>query len=251
MKKAVLSLSGGMDSTSLLLYLLNKNYEVRCYSFRYGQKHRCELNRALKNTKYLQSKGFKVTHNVINLKSVFSGSQSSLVNKNVITPEGHYSDNSMKVTVVENRNVIFASILFGKALAWAKETNSDVNICLGMHSGDHAIYPDCTLRSVNQLEVAFKVSNWDSEKVNYYIPYMKWDKGDIINRAFKDCLELELDFTKIFHNTITCYSPNSRGKSCGKCGSCTERIEAFKKFHIKDPTLYFTNVEKPRNYVKK
>ena len=162
-KFAIVSYSGGMDSTCLLLYLLSEGYMIKAISFNYGQSHSLELKRAKKIVRYLQDMGMSIRHQVINLQDAFSDSQSCLV-VGEHAPEGHYEDESMKATVVENRNVIFSAITFGKALGWAKynlisyknrlpedqaRKMAKVVISLGVHAGDHAIYPDCTEESVN------------------------------------------------------------------------------------------------------
>ena len=237
MKKAILSLSGGLDSTCLLLFLLDKGYEVRTYSFNYGQKHIIELESAKRNIQYLIKKGLPVSHQIIDLKDCFSDSRSSLHSQSLEQiPEGHYEEESMKSTVVENRNIIFASIIYGKALSWAKECNEPVEIHLGIHSGDHQIYPDTTPQSRLAAELCFKISNWDSEKVSYKAPFENFDKSEVLlcGRSSSFCL----DFEEILRNTHTCYSPDSEGRSCGKCGSCVERLEAFGKLHIVDPVEY-------------
>ena len=140
--KVVISLSGGLDSTCLLLKLLSEGKEVHAYSFKYGQKHVIELTKVKKNIKFLQNKGFKVTHQIIDLTDVFSDSASSLHQGGEAIPHGDYREESMKSTVVENRNVIFGSIIYGKALSWANKTNSNVLITLGLHAGDHCFTGD-------------------------------------------------------------------------------------------------------------
>ena len=102
-KKGVISLSGGLDSTSLALFMLSSGYEVRAYGFDYGQKHSIELERVQKNVKLLQDKGLPITFQVIDLKSVFNESTSSLKEGNGDIPRGHYEDENMKSTVVEIR----------------------------------------------------------------------------------------------------------------------------------------------------
>lgn len=147
--KAVISLSGGLDSTCLLLKLLSEGKEVHAYSFKYGQKHEIELTKVKKNIKFLQNKGFKVTHQIIDLTDVFSDSASSLHQGGEAIPHGDYREESMKSTVVENRNVIFGSIIYGKALSWANKTNSNVLITLGLHAGDHCFTSDTKIITPN------------------------------------------------------------------------------------------------------
>lgn len=239
MKKAIVSLSGGLDSTCLLLHLLSQGYEVRCYSFDYGQKHRIELEKVLKNIIYIKAYKLPISHQTINLVDCFSDSVSTLHSNSQDTiPEGHYEEESMKSTVIENRNIIFASILYGKALAWAKQTQDDVIISLGIHSGDHAIYPDTTVESRLAAELCFKISNWDSNKVSYQTPFINMSKTEVLTEGLYSMNELDLDSDIILKNTHTCYAPNEAGLSCGKCGSCVERLEAFKNLDLVDPIQY-------------
>jgi 7-cyano-7-deazaguanine synthase len=237
-KSAVLALSGGMDSTALLVHLLANDYEVKAFSFDYGQKHKIELELVKKNILFLQSQGLPVSHQIIDIRAVFDDSVSSLVDATLDIPHGHYQEESMKSTVVENRNAVFAAILYSKALAWSGRTGNDVRICLGIHQGDHAIYPDCTAESRDALEYAFKISNWGSEKVSYYTPYIETDKAGILKDLVNAAKKLELSFEGILKNTNTCYSPTQTGAACGKCGSCQERLEAFGLLGLKDPVAY-------------
>lgn len=241
MKKAIISLSGGLDSTCLLMYLLSNDYEVRAYSFDYGQKHDIELKKVKKNIKFLQSKGMPVTHQVINLRDVFSDSASTLHQGGDSIPHGHYADENMKSTVVENRNVIFSAIIYGKALSWANKANDYVVITQGIHSGDHAIYPDCTEESRAAAEHLYKISNWNSEKVDFIAPFVNIDKTGVLSAGIKAMTKMgftKSDIKKVLKNTHTCYDPDEKGRSCGKCGSCTERLEAFNLVGMKDPVEY-------------
>lgn len=237
-KIAVLSLSGGMDSTSLLLHLLQKGYSVHCISFSYGQKHIVELNRVKQNLTYLRDKRVNIDWDVVYLDSIMKTFHSALTDTSISVPEGHYADENMKLTVVPNRNAIFSSIIYGKALSLATKYNTDVIISLGTHSGDHAIYPDCRPEFHEALDHAFQIGNWGSEKITSYLPYLDGDKYTILQDAYQNCKLLGLDFETVFRNTNTCYQPNEKGESCGKCGSCTERLEAFEKLGIKDPVDY-------------
>ena len=242
MKKAVISLSGGLDSTCLLLELLAEEYEVRAYGFNYGQKHVIELEKVKKNIKLLQELGLPVTHQVIDLRDCFSDSASSLHQGGEAIPEGHYNDVSMKSTVVENRNIIFFEIIYGKALAWAKSSKEHVDIFLGIHAGDgHSVYKDCRPESRMAAELTFKISNWDSEMVDYVAPFEKVYKAGVL-RAGLEAMNV-LMFNKdtqmeILRNTHSCYAPDEKGRACGKCGTCVERLEAFAKNNLKDPTEY-------------
>lgn len=228
MKKAVLSLSGGLDSTCLLMYLLSNDYEVRAYSFSYGQKHSIELKKVQNNISLLKQMGLPVTHQIIDLTDCFSDSNSSLKVGNEVIPEGHYESENMKSTVVENRNVIFASIIYGKALAWANKDQSRVEIHLGIHNGDHTIYPDCTEESRIACEHAFKVSNWGGELVSYVAPFNHLDKGGVLQEGLYAMTVMNFSqdtIQAVLKNTHTCYNPDSEGRSCGRCGSCIEESQ--------------------------
>ena len=168
-KKAVISLSGGLDSTCLLLKLLADGYDVRAYSFDYGQKHEVELKKVKKNIKFLKSKGLPLTHQIINLRDVFSDSASSLHKGGDDIPHGMYDQDNMKSTVVENRNIIFSAIIYGKALAWANQTSSNVVITQGLHAGDHCFTGDTKIltpigyKTIDTLKVGDLVYSLDPE----------------------------------------------------------------------------------------
>lgn len=238
MKRAVMALSGGMDSTSLLIHLLANNYDVDCISFRYGQKHVIEIEKADKNIHYLSEKGFKVNHIIVDLSSVMSIFHSALTTEELVIPEGHYEEEQMKATVVPNRNAIFSSIIYGYALSIVSKERKKVKIALGVHSGDHAIYPDCRPEFYESLEYSFKIGNWDSEMVDFFLPYIDGDKTSILRDAEDSCERLKLDFNTVFTNTITSYNPDSEGRSSGKTGADIERILAFREIGRVDPIDY-------------
>lgn len=238
---AVISLSGGLDSTCLLLKLLADGYEVRAYSFDYGQKHSVELEKVKNNIRFLQEKKLPVTHQVINLRDVFSDSMSSLHKGGEDIPHGMYDQENMKSTVVENRNIIFSSIIYGKALAWANLLKDNVIITQGLHSGDHSVYPDCRPESQEMARELYRISNWGSERVDFVAPFINIDKGAVL-KAGLDAMKVfgftDSEVSSVLKNTHTCYDPNGKGESCGLCGSCTERIEAFAKNSMVDPADY-------------
>lgn len=241
MKKAVISLSGGLDSTCLLLKLLSEGYEVRAYGFNYGQKHVIELEKVKKNIEFLQNQGYSVTHQVIDLRDCFSDSASSLHQGGDAIPEGDYRDETMKSTVIENRNVIFSAIIYGKALSWANKTQDNVLISLGLHAGDHAIYPDCRPESQEMARELFRISNWGSERVDYEAPFIHMDKGEVLRIGLESMDAMKLSNKaqmQILKNTHSCYNPDEQGRACGKCGTCVERLEAFEKNGLKDPVEY-------------
>ena len=248
MKQAVLSLSGGMDSSTLLLHLLANGYEVTALSFDYGQKHKVELERATSLVKYLNSKGQNVTHQIIKLDGLQQLLNSALVEGGKDVPEGHYEQDNMKETVVPNRNKIFSSIIQAVALSIAtKGEKQEVHIALGIHAGDHAIYPDCRQEFRDADMEAFKIGNWDSELVSFYTPYLKMNKFTILEDGLKCCEKLELDFDEVYSRTNTSYKPikveEGYWVSDFKSAASVERIEAFIKLGRPDPVIYGEKIE--------
>ena len=245
-KHSVLSFSGGLDSTSLLLHLLNQNQVVHCVSFIYGQNHSLEVDKAKKNISYMSNNGFsnQLTHKVIDITNIFENFSSSLLEGNNSIPEGHYESDNMKTTFVPNRNAIFCSIIYGYALSVSKKLNKTITISMGAHSGDHEIYPDCRIDFFKELFNSFKIGNWESEKINLYLPYIYFTKKEILLDAKKSLMQLSLDFDTIFKNTITSYNPDKKGYSSGKSGSDIERILAFNAIGMKDPINYIDEWDK-------
>lgn len=238
MKRAVISVSGGMDSTALLIHLLERGYDVSAISFDYGQKHRLELERLELNLNYLKGHGHEVDHRILDLSALGGLFHSSLTTKGWEPPEGHYEQDNMTETVVPNRNAIFSSISFGLALSIATREKQNTILALGVHSGDHAIYPDCRPEFYDAIGQAFEVGNWNSETVSFYLPYLGGDKETILRDAEKCCKRLSLSFSTVFANTNTSYSPDAQGRASGKTGSDVERILAFHAIGRPDPVEY-------------
>lgn len=240
--KVCISLSGGLDSTCLLMHYLAKGFSVKAFSFDYGQKHDIELKKVKKNIKFLQEKGFPVEHQCINLRDCFSDSASSLSkNSDEAIPHERYDSDNQKVTVVEQRNVIFSAIIYGKALSWSKKTNSNVLISLGIHANDTAVYPDTTPESQKMARELFRISNWGSERIDYEAPYQYFKKDEVLKDGINSMTEMGLnkaEIKKVLKNTHSCYDPDKDGRSCGKCGTCQERIACFALNNIKDPIRY-------------
>ena len=230
-----------MDSSTVLLRLLTDGYEVTCLSFDYGQKHRVELERAQSLVNFLNDSGQKVKYGVIKLDGLAPMLNSALVEGGDEVPEGHYEQENMKETVVPNRNKIFSSIIQAVALSIANEKNTKVFIAMGIHAGDHAIYPDCRQEFRDADYIAFTEGNWDANRVSYITPYLDGDKFDILKDGVKCCDKLGLDFDTVYANTNTSYKPiNINGKwySDYKSASSVERVEAFIKLGRPDPVLY-------------
>jgi len=259
-KQAVLSLSGGMDSSTLLLHLLANGYEVTALSFDYGQKHNVELERAKELVDYINSYcivdeesktaeyPYYVKHQVIKLDGLSQLLNSALVTGGEEVPEGHYAEENMKATVVPNRNKIFSSIIQAVALSIAEQKDTECAIAMGIHAGDHAIYPDCRQEFRDADFEAFKMGNWGAEKVYHYTPYLDTDKFGILVDG-DSCVEcLGLDFNEVYKRTNTSYKPikhyhrpetNSyKWYSDYKSASSVERVEAFMKLGKPDPVEY-------------
>ena len=227
-----------MDSTGLLVHLLARGYKVYGISFNYGQKHKLELDRLEANLAYLSSQGHGISHKIVDISVLGSLYNSSLTTEGWDIPEGHYEQDTMKQTVVPNRNAIFSSIAYGYALSMANKTEEEVSLCLGVHSGDHAIYPDCRPEFYDAIHHAFAIGNWDSERVSMYLPYLSGDKYTILKDAQGSIEKLGLDFNEIFRNTNTSYNPDTKGRASGKTGADIERILAFHRLGIADPVAY-------------
>ena len=254
MKKAVLSLSGGMDSSSLLLHLLANGYEVTALGFDYGQKHKVELERATSLVEYLNTTrlthtdqapgGFEEAYPAVKYQIIKLDGLSKLLNSALVTggadvPEGHYEQDNMKETVVPNRNKIFASLIQAVALSEAtRDGKHQVEIAMGIHAGDHAIYPDCRQEFRDADMEAFKIGNWDSELVTVTTPYLELNKFTILEDGQKSCNILGLDFNEVYKRTNTSYKPYPSGNSDYKSAASVERIEAFIKLGRPDPVQY-------------
>ncbi|MEC9094863.1 MAG: 7-cyano-7-deazaguanine synthase [Planctomycetota bacterium] len=234
----VVSLSGGMDSTSLLMHLLARQCTVYGISFDYGQKHVIELEKLQQNLEYLSANGYSVCHDTVELASLGKLFHSALINDAWQVPEGFYEQENMKETVVPNRNAIFSSIAYGYALSIASKTNHKTFLSLGVHSGDHAIYPDCRPEFYKSIHQAFSLGNWDSDLVEIYLPYLDGDKSTILRDAELAIAKLGLDFDTVFRNTNTSYDPDEHGRANGKTGSDVERILAFHQVGRVDPIEY-------------
>jgi 7-cyano-7-deazaguanine synthase len=260
-KHVVVSLSGGMDSSTLLLRALSEFDTVTAVSFDYGQKHRVELERAQALVDYINSNFEKpievngeTVYATIRYRQIKLDGLSALLNSALVTggdevPEGHYAAENMKATVVPNRNKIFSSITQAIALSIANETKEECSIALGIHSGDHDIYPDCRQEFRDADDHAFRMGNWDSDRVSYWTPYLEGNKFTILEDGEKLCEELGLDFDEVYSRTNTSYKPIRIPKVFGdettgkwysdyKSASSVERVEAFIKLGRPDPAEY-------------
>ncbi|MFM2477440.1 7-cyano-7-deazaguanine synthase QueC [Celerinatantimonas sp. MCCC 1A17872] len=215
-EKVVIIYSGGMDSYTVLNKALREGYDAYPLTFDYGQRHKKEIDVARQVT---QSLGLE--HKVIDITAINQLLQGSSLTSDIDIPEGHYAEESMKSTVVPNRNMILLSLAIGYAVSIGAS-----KVYYGAHSGDHAIYPDCRPEFVNKMNDVSQIANY--EPVEIVSPYLHQSKIEIL----KDGLAMGLDYSQ----TWTCY--NGREKACGRCGACQERLEAFAKNGQVDPLEY-------------
>lgn len=220
MAKVVVIYSGGMDSFTVLNRAIKDGHQVYALSFNYGQRHVKELEVAAQVTERLG-----IPHKVVDITAInqlLAGS--SLTSDEIDIPEGDYEEESMKSTVVPNRNMILLSLAIGYAVSLEAQA-----VYYGAHSGDHAIYPDCRPEFVKRMQDVSAIANYEAIAIE--VPYLHCDKGEIL----RDGIAMELDYSQ----TWTCY--NGREKACGKCGACVERLEAFAANNLTDPLQYETS----------
>ena len=193
----VVIFSGGMDSYTLLNRALKNDLQVSAVTFNYGQRHAKEIEYAISACIELN-----VPHKVIDITTISELLQGSSLTSNIDIPEGHYADETMRSTIVPNRNMILLSLAVGYAVSIGAR-----KVFYGAHSGDHAIYPDCRPEFVEKMNNVCAIANY--EPVEVVTPYLNYDKGEIV----KDGLLMRLDYTK----TWSCY--NGKKMACGKCGA--------------------------------
>lgn len=220
-KKAIAIVSGGMDSVTLVAHLRNEGYDVEMICFNYGQRHSIELWHAM----HIAVR-FGIPHTVIDLSDLGSElSGSSLTDRSIPVPEGHYAAENMKQTVVPNRNAIMLSIAWGIAVARGAEV-----VATGIHAGDHAIYPDCREPFAKAFQKAMSLANegFGNPDLKLSTPFVQKSKADIVTIGSELGVPFEM--------TWSCY--NGGDIHCGRCGTCVERKEAFLLAKVEDPTVY-------------
>ena len=215
--KTVLIYSGGLDSTVLLYHLLAEGKEVRALSVDYGQRHACELDRAAAICAARQVPFQRA--DLSGIRPLLAGS--SLTSPDIPVAEGHYTEASMKSTVVPNRNMLLLALATSYALS-----SGAAEVAYAAHHGDHAIYPDCRPEFAEAMATAIGLCDWESVRLSR--PFVDWSKADIVKRG----AELGVPFEQ----TWSCYKGDT--VHCGRCGTCIERREAFDLAGIDDPTLY-------------
>jgi 7-cyano-7-deazaguanine synthase len=215
--KAVILLSGGLDSTTLLYRVRRDGYHVHALSVDYGQRHRTEIDHARR-----LAQGIGARHSVIDLTTVtrfLTGS--SLTDMAVDVPEGHYAEETMKATVVPNRNAMMLTVAF--AVASSERANC---VAVAVHAGDHAIYPDCRREFIECFRTMQDMSL--GEHIDLHAPFLTIDKVEIARQAVELGVPLE--------RTWSCYKGGP--VHCGRCGTCVERAWAIAQVTEIDPTPY-------------
>jgi 7-cyano-7-deazaguanine synthase len=216
--KTIAVISGGLDSAVLLYHLLAAGDEVLAFSVNYGQRHVRELEQA---AALARRRGLR--HEIAELPGLARlFGANSLTAPDIAVPDGHYTDVSMKQTIVPNRNMI----LLAAAAGWAIAEGAGA-VAYAAHAGDHTIYPDCREPFAAALDAALAQADW--HPVRLLRPFITWSKSEIVRRG----AELGVPFA----DTWSCYKGGQR--HCGTCGTCTERREAFRLANVPDPTSYF------------
>ena len=221
MSKILCVISGGMDSATLLYKALAEgNNVVEAVSFNYGQRHKKELAYATVLCGQLH-----VRHAIIDLSSITPYIGGSSLTDDIAVPDGHYTEDSMAITVVPNRNAIMLAIAYGIAVARSAEV-----VGAAMHAGDHAIYPDCRPAFAEAFDgmQRIAVEGHGHPDLHLWTPFIHQSKADITVEGGRLGVNYEM--------TWSCYKGQSL--HCGKCGTCYERREAFELAGMKDPTEY-------------
>ena len=221
MKKAVVLVSGGLDSATTLALAQEQGYACYAISFDYGQRHRCELQAA---SKVAQTAGV-FEHKVISLNLDNIGG-SALTDTAIAVPD--QPTEGIPVTYVPARNTVFLSL----ALAWAEVLAADA-IFIGVNAVDYSGYPDCRPEFIaafaNLAKLATK-AGVEGHPIGVETPLIHLSKAEIVQQG----LRLGVDYA----NTISCYDPDDAGRACGRCDSCRLRATGFKEAGVADPTRY-------------
>lgn len=223
-QKAVVLVSGGLDSSTVLALALEQGYECYTLSFDYGQRHRSELEAAARVSNFMQV----VEHKVVTLDLAAIGG-SALTDTDIAVPESETE--GIPVTYVPARNTVFLSI----ALGWAEVLGAG-KIFLGVNAVDYSGYPDCRPEFIARFEAMANVATRvgvEGQSLEIIAPLINMTKAEII-----DCgLALGVDYSQ----TVSCYQASLDGLACGKCDSCRLRAQGFAQAAVDDPTRYQNN----------
>ncbi|KAA3515898.1 MULTISPECIES: 7-cyano-7-deazaguanine synthase QueC [Agrobacterium] len=216
--KTIVICSGGLDSVSLAHKIAAENELIALVSFDYGQRHKKELDFAA-----LCASRLGVPHHIIDVRTIGAHLTGSALTDDVAVPDGHYAEETMRSTVVPNRNAIMLTIAFG--LAAAQQADA---VAIAVHGGDHFIYPDCRPGFIDSFNDMQRHALEGYANVKLYAPYVTGSKADIVTDGARHDTP--------FAETWSCYKGGMR--HCGRCGTCVERREAFHLAGVDDPTDY-------------
>ncbi|TRD17833.1 7-cyano-7-deazaguanine synthase QueC [Palleronia caenipelagi] len=216
--KTLVICSGGLDSVSLAHIVSAEHQLTRLVSFDYGQRHRKELDYAASAAVRLG-----VPHHLIDMRTIGAALTGSALTDDIDVPDGHYAEDTMRITVVPNRNAIMLAIGFGIAAA-----NGDDAVATAVHGGDHFIYPDCRPEFTTAFDAMQRQALDGYADVQLYTPFVTRSKADIVADGAKHGTP--------FAETWSCYKGGA--VHCGRCGTCVERREAFHLAGVEDPTSY-------------
>ena len=216
--KTLVICSGGLDSVSLANIVAARGELSRLVSFDYGQRHRKELDYAALCAKHLN-----VPHHIIDMRTIGAALTGSALTDDIDVPDGHYAEETMRITVVPNRNAIMLTIAYGIAAA-----NGDTAVATAVHGGDHFIYPDCRPGFTEAIDKMQRAAFEGYADVSLYTPFVHRSKADIVTEGAR--------VGTPFAQTWSCYKGGAR--HCGRCGTCVERREAFHLAGVPDPTAY-------------
>ena len=220
-KKAIILLSGGLDSSTVLAIAKSQGYECYAMTINYNQRHNAELKAASDIASFFGVKDFKIVDLDLSwLKN------SALTNKDINIPEN--SSSGIPVTYVPARNTMMMTL----ALAWA-ETIYSQDIFIGVNAVDYSGYPDCRPEYIESFQKMANLATKaaiEGDKIKIHTPLIKLTKAQIIHEGIKN----KVDYKK----TVSCYQASENGLACGKCDSCRLRKEGFRSAQIEDPTKY-------------
>lgn len=223
MKKAVILLSGGLDSATCLAIAKSKGFEPYCLSFDYGQRHNTELQAAARLAKFYEA----IEHRIVKIDlAVFGGS--ALTDGRIAVPTEGVAENVIPVTYVPARN----TILLSYALAWA-EVLGAADIFIGVNSVDYSGYPDCRPEFISAFQVLARLATKagvEGASMHIHTPLIFLTKAQIIERG----VALGVDYGM----TVSCYQADDQGRACGECDACRLRHSGFEAAGIPDPTHY-------------
>ncbi len=217
--KTIVICSGGLDSVALAHKVAAENELIGLVSFDYGQRHKKEVEFAKECAERLGTEHLVV--DISPIGALLSGS--ALTEGEITVPDGHYAEETMKITVVPNRNAIMLAIAYGIGAARGAEA-----VAAAVHGGDHFIYPDCRPAFIESFQTMQKFALEGLAEIKLYTPFVMGSKADIVTAGN----ELGVPFAR----TWSCYKGGEI--HCGRCGTCVERLEAFALAGVADPTDY-------------